>query len=64
MKPVKTSSEDSDVIKFNNSSEYSSEAEESDFFNEGTSNRCAECGKRFVRIEQRRAIGCDTEYCR
>ena len=45
-KPVKQmetlSSEDSNVIEYNESSEYSSEVEESNYFNEGTSDRCVE----------------------
>lgn len=50
--PVETLSslEDSDVIEYE-SSEYSSEAEESNFYNEGMSDWCAECGKRFLGVE-------------
>ena len=37
------SSEDSNAIEYNELSEYSSEAEESNYFNEATSDRCVEC---------------------
>ena len=55
VKQVETSSsEDSNAIEYNELSEYSSETEESNYFNEETSDRCAECGNRFVGIQQRR----------
>ena len=56
--------EEDEVIFVDESSEDSDDSgNESDVYFEGTVNRCAECDTRFVGIEKKRAIGCETSYC-
>ena len=45
------------------SCEAESKGDESDFYNEGTLDRCAKCGQKFVGAERCSVIGCDTKYC-
>ena len=54
---------DSEEVILDDSSEADSGGDESDFYNEGTLDWCAECGQKFVGAERWNAVGCDTEYC-
>ena len=59
-KVLSSSSENEEAIEYADSSSEMSVDEDED---EALLNRSSECGERFKKDEQNKAIGCDTEYC-